>query len=166
VVPYAPGTLDVNASSFGPSLTLSGTTGEAVVVNDGAGTTSDACETIAGSLAGKIAVIDRGTCTFVLKVKNAENAGAIGAVIVNNVAGALAPGGSDPSITIPSVAITQADGATLKTAIAGGPTTVTLRLSPTNQSGLTANHHVRMYAPNPFQSGSSVSHWDVTATPN
>ena len=165
-VPFAPGTLAANASSFGAALTLGGVSGQAVVVNDGVGTTSDACEAVVGSLAGKIAVIDRGTCTFVVKVKNAQNAGAAGAIVVNNGAGALAPGGSDPTITIPSVGITQADGATLKSAIAGGPTNVTLRLSPTQQAGLSAVGHVLMFAPNPFQGGSSVSHWDVSATPN
>jgi len=165
-VPYAPGSLDANAAAFGAALTLGGVSGNAVVVNDGTGTTSDACEPIVGSLAGEMAVIDRGTCTFVIKVKNAQNAGAIGAIIVNNVAGALAPGGTDATITIPCVGITQADGANLKAAIAGGPTSVTLRLSPTKQAGLSANGHVLMYAPNPFQGGSSVSHWDVSATPN
>ncbi|HKV68508.1 MAG TPA: FlgD immunoglobulin-like domain containing protein, partial [Gaiellales bacterium] len=50
--------------------------------------------------------------------------------------------------------------------ISGGPTTVTMRLSPTQIAGLTANGHVKMFAPNPFQSGSSVSHWDVSCTPN
>jgi PA domain-containing protein/flagellar hook capping protein FlgD len=166
VVPYGSGSVDANASGFGPALTSGGVTGQAVVANDGTGTTSDACEAIVGSMAGQIAVIDRGTCTFVVKVKNAQNAGAIGAIIVNNTAGPLAPGGSDPTITIPSVGITQADGAALKAAITGGPTTVTLRLSPTKRAGVSANNHVLMYAPNPFQGGSSVSHWDVSATPN
>src|SRR5262249_54513707 len=45
-------------------------------------------------------------------------------------------------------------------------TTVTLRLSPTKQAGLTANKHVQMFAPNPFQGGSSVSHWNDVAYPN
>jgi hypothetical protein len=160
------GTYQANVSAFGPALDANGVTGQAVVVNDGTGTTSDACETIPGSLAGNIAVIDRGTCTFTTKVKNAQNAGAIGAILVNNTTGPLAPGGSDATITIPSVGITQADGASLKAQIGGGPTTVTLRLSPTQKSGMTANGHVMMYAPNPFQSGSSVSHWDASATPN
>jgi hypothetical protein len=165
-VPYAPGSIDANVSAFGPALTSGGVAGQAVVANDGTGTTSDACEAIVGSLSGKIAVIDRGTCTFIVKVKNAQNAGAVGAIIVNNTTGPLAPGGSDPTITIPSVGITQADGATLKSAIAGGTTNVTLRLSTTRKAGLSANNHVLMYAPNPFQGGSSVSHWDISATPN
>ena len=40
-----------------------------------------------GRLAGKIALIERGSCTFALKVKNAQLAGAIGAIIQNNQAG-------------------------------------------------------------------------------
>ena len=30
----------------------------------------------------------------------------------------------------------------------------------------TVGDHIRMFAPNPFQSGSSVSHWDTALTPN
>jgi hypothetical protein len=111
-------------------------------------------------------VIDRGTCTFLVKALNAQNNGAIGAIIINNVAGALAPGGTDPTITIPVMGLTQADGTALKAAIGGGVTTVTMRLHPTKRSGMHASGHVRMFAPNPFQSGSSVSHFDVTLTPN
>jgi hypothetical protein len=169
VVPYAPGTVQVNTSAFGPSLTLAGVTGQAVVVSDPVAPATDGCETPfanAAALAGNIAVIDRGVCTFVVKVKNAQNAGAIGVIIVNNAAGALAPGGSDPTITIPSVGITLADGNTLKAAIAGGPTSVTLRLNPTLLAGAHPSGRVRMFAPNPFQGGSSVSHYDVSATPN
>jgi hypothetical protein len=169
VVPYAPGTVQVNTAAFGAPLTLAGVTAQAVVVADPLAPTGDGCETPftnAAALAGNIAVIDRGVCTFVIKAKNAQNAGAIGVIIVNNVAGALAPGGADPTITIPTVGITQADGIALKAAIAGGPTTVTLRLDPTLLAGAHPSGRVRMYSPNPFQGGSSVSHWDVSATPN
>ena len=169
VVPYGSGKVAVNTAAFGAPLTLAGVTGQAVVVVDPVAPTADGCETPftnAGALAGKIAVIDRGTCTFVVKAKNAQNAGAIGVIIVNNAAGALAPGGSDPTITIPTVGITLADGNTLKAAIAGGPVTVTMRLNPVLLAGANPSGRVLMYAPNPFQSGSSVSHWDVSATPN
>ena len=40
---------------------------------------------------GKIALIDRGTCTFPEKVKNAQNAGAIGVIIADNAAGSPPP---------------------------------------------------------------------------
>jgi hypothetical protein len=111
-------------------------------------------------------VIDRGTCTFVIKAKNAQDAGAIGCILVNNVAGVLAPGGADPTIVIPVIGITQTDGSALKTAMLGGPTNVTLRLHPTLLAGAHPSGRMRMFAPNPFQSGSSVSHFDVSAFPN
>jgi hypothetical protein len=168
VVPFGGGTLPANGASFGGALTLGGLTAQAVLAVDGTAPVNDACEAITNGaqLAGKIAVVDRGTCTFVFKVKAVQNAGAIGCILVNNVAGGFSPSGSDPTITIPVLALSQADGTSLKTAIAGGPTTVTMRLSPTQVAGLHANGHVLMYAPNPFQSGSSVSHFDVSATPN
>jgi len=167
VVPFGAGYLDGNAAAFGAAFTEGGVTAEAAVANDGVGTTSDACEALpANSMLGKVAVIDRGTCTFVVKVKNAQDAGAVGAIIVNNTTGTFAPGGSDPTITIPCIGITQADGTLLKNAITGGPTTVTLRLSPTRKAGLHPSGRTRMYSPNPYQGGSSVSHFDVSLSPN
>ena len=170
-VPFGSGLLEAGAAGFGANLTVGGLSGQAIVVNDGvaATLTSDACESPfvnAGVLAGKIAVIDRGTCTFVVKAKNAQDNGAIGVVIVNNTGGPLAPGGTDPTITIPTLGISQADGTLLKNAIGGGATNVTLKLSATRKAGMHASGRVRMYSPNPYQGGSSVSHFDVTLTPN
>jgi hypothetical protein len=88
-------------------------------VNDGSGTTTDACEPLAaGSLAGKIALIDRGSCTFVFKVKNAQTAGATAAIVANNANGdsIIGMGGTDATITIPAVFISQNDGTKLKSA--------------------------------------------------
>ena len=66
------------------------------------------------ALTGKIALIYRGTCSFAPKVKNAQLAGAIAAIVVNNVAGApIVMGGTDNTVTIPAVMVTQADGAAL-----------------------------------------------------
>jgi hypothetical protein len=168
VVPFGSGLLPGNVATFGGAITLGGLTAQAILAVDGTAPVNDACEPITNGaqLTGKIAVIDRGTCTFTSKVLNAQQHGAVGAILVNNVAGGFAPSGTDATITIPVLALSQADGASLKTAIAGGPTTVTMRLSPTQISGLTANGHVKMFAPNPFQSGSSVSHFDVSLTPN
>jgi hypothetical protein len=60
---------------------------------------------------GKIALIDRGVCTFVSKVKKAEDEGALMAIVVNNSpAPPTSMGGADPTITIPSIMISQADG--------------------------------------------------------
>ncbi len=68
----------------------------------------------AGSLTGKVALIRRGTCTFFIKTTNAQNAGAIGAVLYNNVPGQFAATvAGSPAITIPVVSVSDADGANL-----------------------------------------------------
>lgn len=77
---------------------------------------------------GKIVVIDRGKCSFVEKVLGAQEGGAAGVIIVNNVDGPpLAMGGSDAptnAITIPAVMISKADGAVLKAQLNGGATII------------------------------------------
>ena len=57
---------------------------------------------------------------MIVKVKNAQNAGAVGVVVVNNIDGPpMAPGGNDASITIPVVMIRKDDGDRLFAAIGG-----------------------------------------------
>jgi hypothetical protein len=92
---------------------------------------SDGCTAIsnAAAVAGKIAVVDRGTCLFVVKVKNAQDAGAVGVIVVNNVSpGTITMSGDDASITIPVASITQADGAAIKEALGQG-TRIVLRMA-------------------------------------
>jgi len=139
-----------------------------VLVNDGTGTTSDACETIvnAAQVSGKIALIDRGTCTFVEKAQRAQAAGAVGVIIGNNTTGAP-PGmsGNDPSITIPVLSITQTDATAIKGQLGVG-VIATMGTDPTHLAGADDVGRVRLYAPNPLESGSSVSHFDTAAEPN
>ena len=123
------GTFAGPMAGFGSSLATTGPiSGQLVVANDGTAPNSDGCEPFpANSLVGKIPLIDRGTCTFVVKVKNAQVAGAATAVVVNNVAGApIGMGGADPTITIPSIMISLADGTTIK----AGPLPAAATLSP------------------------------------
>jgi hypothetical protein len=156
-------------ANFGPA-TYS-VTGNCVLADDGTAPNSDACTALVngGAISGNIAVIDRGTCTFVAKSLNAQANGAIAVIIVNNAAGA-APGlgGFDASIVIPVCSLSQADGTALKTAMLGGPVNVTLGFdnSAPAKAGADALNHVQIYTPNPFQSGSSISHWDVSTYPN
>jgi phage baseplate assembly protein gpV len=103
-------------ASFGSNATF---TGEVVEANDTAGGTHEACTanviSNGGALAGKIALIDRGNCSFVEKVTNAEAEGAIAVVVCNNVLGdPIAMGGAGPFPNIPSVMISQNDCATLR----------------------------------------------------
>jgi minor extracellular serine protease Vpr len=79
-------------------------------------TGSNGCASVDPGAAGKLALIDRGTCTFSQKVANAKAAGAIAVVIINNVAGdpiAMAKtAGFDDNL--PAVMISQNDGADLR----------------------------------------------------
>ena len=120
-------------------------------------------------VSGKIALIDRGSCAFVDKAQNAENAGAIGVIIVNNVSpGVITMGGADPGLSIPSVMITLNDGNSIKAQLTGGQTvTASLVQDPDQLAGVSlGSGQLKAYAPNPLQPGSSVSHWDVSASPN
>ncbi len=96
-----------NQAGFGTvaTATLSG-----ILINVG----NNACAPlVAGSLTGKIALIERGVCAFTVKAKNAQNAGAIAVVIYNNAflpAVTPIPAGIDPTITIPVLSITKEAG--------------------------------------------------------
>jgi hypothetical protein len=157
----------IGAASFGPVLGPAGVSGQVVLAQDSFGNPTNGCESFTNNLAGKIAFIDRGTCGFTVKVKNAQLAGAIGAIVADTVAGCPpgGMGGTDATITIPSVRVTLADGNVLRAAIPGGLTT-TLIADPARQAGTDATGRVLMYTPNPYQAGSSISHWDTSAEPS
>jgi extracellular elastinolytic metalloproteinase len=115
------GTYRAQGAVFGPALDATGITGDVVLVDDGTGTTSDGCEAITNAVGGKIALIDRGNCTFVVKVKNAQNAGAVAAIVANNAGDSIfTMGGTDATITIPSVFIGKSDGGTIKSRLNRG----------------------------------------------
>jgi subtilisin family serine protease len=100
-------------------------------------TANDGCDPLAaGSLAGQVVLIRRGTCGFYNKAVNAEIAGAAGVILYNNAAGfinpTVAPTATPPPgvplgtpVTIPVVAITQGQGATINALIAAGGATMT-----------------------------------------
>jgi len=115
------GIYGVGIAEFGPPLTVPGITGDLVLAVDGSASPTLLCNAVANAaeVEGKLAVVDRGTCTFVEKVGNAQAAGAIGVVVVNNVAGPPpAMGGNDPSIAIPAVSISQDDGELIRSTLA------------------------------------------------
>jgi subtilisin family serine protease len=81
---------------------------------------STACANIAAGAVGKLAIVNRGTCTFSTKVRNAIAAGAIGVVVVNNVAGdptAMAKDGLGGD-ELPAVMIGRGEGAALRVSLA------------------------------------------------
>ncbi|MGC3996722.1 MAG: peptidase [Anaeromyxobacter sp.] len=164
----------VGAAAFGPPLASPGVTGQMVAALDAANaagpTTFDACTplTNAGEVAGRVAVVSRGTCAFTVKVKNAQDAGAIAVVVADNAAGGppAGMGGADASITIPSVRVTLDAGNAIRAAIAAGPVTGTLGVDPGIRAGTTRSGMAMLYTPSPVQPGSSVSHWDDSTTRN
>jgi len=115
------GSYEIGPAAFGGDVPAGGLTGRInCLVDDamlpdggGPGTIFDGCSEAQnpGELAGRIALIDRGGCSFVDKARHAQEAGAVGAIIVNN-AGNVPPGlgGSDPAVTIPVVSLGADDG--------------------------------------------------------
>ncbi|HEU0037006.1 MAG TPA: M36 family metallopeptidase [Kofleriaceae bacterium] len=118
------------ANGFGPpSFNISA---GVAIANDGSGTTTDACQALTNNVAGKIVVVDRGTCTFESKALAVQNAGGAGMILVDNQASTTPPGmGGDAMITTPitigSLSVTMTDGAAIKTAVGAGATSATMR---------------------------------------
>jgi len=147
-------------ASFGPLATASNFSGAVVqaVPNDGCNAITNA-----SAIAGKVALIDRGTCDFTVKSLNAQAAGASAVLLANNQPAAVTPGGTPASpVTIPVILVNQVDGNTLKANLAGltGAVGKGEGLAGTNADG------VQIYAPAQLSPGSSFSHYDTRLTPN
>ena len=156
------GNYQVGTASFGSGLSPGGTTGDVVQTSP-----TDGCSAITNSVSGKIALIDRGNCNFTVKVKNAQNAGASAVIVADNVSAATPPGmgGTDNTIFISALSITQANGNTIKAQLTAG-VNATLLADTSTLAGTDANGRPLLYAPNPLEGGSSVSHWDLSLLPN
>jgi uncharacterized repeat protein (TIGR01451 family) len=95
--------------------------GNVVEVKSATGTAAQGCDgnyTNAAAISGNIALIMRGTCSFQKKVTNAQAAGAIAAIVFNNVPSdptllTMGGDGVSPPVTIPSVFIDNTDGLTI-----------------------------------------------------
>jgi subtilisin family serine protease len=87
------------------------------VVTGTVGGLGTACSALpASSLTGDIAVLSRGTCTFSTKIRNAQAAGAVAVIVVNNVAGdptAMASDGTADQPTVPAYMASLANRASL-----------------------------------------------------
>lgn len=117
------GVFSARRGAFGPVTGFSGTVVQGTDDAVNGTSTTDCCGSLTNgsSVSGKIALIDRGSCNFTVKVKNAQLAGAIGVIMVNNAGNSLVTmSGTDATITIPSVFIGQSDGQTIKNALEQG----------------------------------------------
>ena len=123
------------SAAFGPQVSGTGITADVVVVNDGVGVTRDGCTALANAaaIAGKIAYVERGACTFKTKTLIAQNAGAIGVIIGNLAAGGGPFGMADDAtittpITISTLGISTANGDVIETTAASTTINATLKL--------------------------------------
>jgi hypothetical protein len=177
--PTGSGYYAYNTASFGAVVVTGNNFGTlATVPANAAGAACAALDpATAAAVAGKVAIIDRGTCAFTVKAKNAQNAGAVGVIIANNAPGA-APGlgGTDATVLIPTVSVSQADGVTLKQVVVDavkygsrskpGLASSAFAIDASKKAGADASGRPLLYTPNPLAPGSSVSHWDVSASRN
>jgi minor extracellular serine protease Vpr len=92
----------------------------------------NACAALpANSLVGQIALVSRGVCTFSVKIRNAQAAGAVATLVANNVVGdpsAMATDGTPNQPTIPAYMVSQPDGQALKV-LNGTATTISAALA-------------------------------------
>jgi hypothetical protein len=172
----ASGNYAVGDASFGPPLGANAVSGQLMPVVDQPDGTGTACTALspvnALAVRNNIALVDRGACAFVVKAKMVQDAGAIGMVLADNQAGDVSDmSGADPSIVIPSVRITQADGVKLKAALKQRSRTssgvlASLGIDPSRLAGTDAARRILMYTPTTLEPGSSVSHYHSLAKRN
>ncbi len=106
------------------------TTADLEIVDDGSASPTLGCGPLVGFTPGNIALIDRGDCEFGTKSLNAQDAGAVGSIIVNDqqlpngtiIMGAGSDGGA---VTIPAIMIGNADGLTIRAEIPTVHATIT-----------------------------------------
>lgn len=167
---------DIGLAAFGADASTTALSGAVVAATDPANaeglSTTDGCSawTNAGEVEGNIALVDRGTCTFVTKALNAQAAGATGLVVVDHTRDTCIPpslGGNNSEITIPVVSISASDGDALKAQLtAQKEVRGTLRVDVAQRAGASQDGYVRMYAPCTLEPGSSTHHFDIVASPN
>jgi hypothetical protein len=113
----------IGRCSFAPvSFTVTGTVVEAA---DAVPPTSDACGPLSASAAGRIVLIDRSSsCSYTTQIVNAQNAGAIGAILVATDDAPPPTLGGTPStpITIAVFSVMHGDGEAIRAQIPSGVT--------------------------------------------
>jgi hypothetical protein len=116
---------------------------------------------------GKIAVVDRGGCNSSVKAVNLQTAGATGIIFVNitdQFGGRPLLGTPEPAVKIPSAYVSKRDGARLRQ---GGNRFATVSFFDARRpAGTDLFRRPLLFTPEVVLFGSSVSHFDIEATPN
>ncbi|MFJ3906581.1 M28 family metallopeptidase [Streptomyces sp. NPDC090025] len=169
VVSPAPRDLAIHAMTYTKSTPVGGITAPLVAVPvDADGTTG--CEPgdfASGTFTGKLALIKRGGCTFAVKQQNAAAAGAVGAVIYNNVDGTLSGTLGDPAAgKIPTGGLSKAEGDKLAADLATGPVNLSFEIRQLSEKRSTNNVIAETKGGNAANTVMLGSHLDsVTAGP-
>jgi PA domain/Secretion system C-terminal sorting domain len=153
------------ALSNGWGTPATGLCGELVLVKDSLGATLG-CNPVFNNIAGKIAVIDRGTCGFVVKALNAQAAGAVGVVFFNSAAAAPAAMGDNGSgylVTIPVALLSQANGVIVKAELNAGNTVTACMTLPNIDATVTVDMTGQTVSPLGVFVGYSVENGPVQA---
>ena len=130
---------------------------------------ADGCSQIAfgGTFTGKIVLFDKSdNCGAAFPAFYSQHEGALAVIIAATEANGLPDVGgqiSNQEITIPYFGVSKSVGAALRANL--GSASVTFRNSLTSLLGDNQGK-VKMYAPQDYDGGSSVSHWSTTASPN
>lgn len=112
---------------------LPGLTSDFVLYQDTGASTNQACVAAsnAAALNGKIAIIIRGNCDFVVKVKNAQLAGAVAVIVINNDSAnpntLVNMSGADGTITIPAIFATYNQGNAILAEMTNGTVNGTIK---------------------------------------
>jgi hypothetical protein len=168
---------DIGFAEFGPSPKLTPMSARMVLATDDSNEagplTTDGCTafTNADRVNGRIAVVDRGTCAYAEKARNAQAAGAVALIVIDHERDSCTPptmaASGENDVTIPTISISALDGDGLKAQLAANVIVdASLRVDPTIRAGASPEGYVRLFAPCSIDGGSSIHHWDVAASPN
>ena len=146
-------------------------TGQVELVNDGMGNTSDGCQSLIGFAAGNIALMDLADpaeCSIVTQLLNVIAANPAAILMADNEAGCPTP--NLPVIfnssLPPGVMITQELGNDIKGQLSAPGVNATVGIDGTRLRGADASGFVQLFAADPVQPGSSISHFDSLAEPS
>lgn len=156
---------------FGPAATAAGFPNAAVVLaNDGSAAPALGCAASpAGVYAGRIVLVDSGTCTSKAKTLNAQAAGAVGVIVASAAANVGYPNVNENltiagTVTIPTIGVNKGTGDAIRAGLAAG-VSAALQQVPGQLAGAIDGRPL-LYAPAGFAGGSSFSHYDMPATPD
>ena len=110
----------------------------------------------AQNVAGKIAVVYRGVCEFGTKALNAQNAGAIGVVVVNNDPGDgtidMGAGADGPAVTIPVIMVSANVGQRINAAVNSGQARAVIAQFNGGVLDICPDEQIRLAAPHGYDS--------------